>query len=151
MVATLDLDAIAVAIAHRFDPGVTTPPAPVGLDDIRESTADLPNALGPLPAVLVFTERGTLKQGGQTRIGVSTYRIRFYLAEGIDLARDEVQLRKWATVLIRRFLVATTLAGAVDRIGVTSWTIGAMHYADTEYSGIELIADAVTSEAWAAS
>jgi hypothetical protein len=145
-----DLDAIAVALAARFAPGIATPPAPGGLTDIREATANLPNALGMLPAVLVFTERGSFpEQRSGTRLGLVTFRVRFYLAGGVDLARDEVQLRQWTTVLVDRLKPAfVTLGGLVARIVVTDWSIGALRYVDDWYSGIELVCVASTSEAW---
>jgi len=147
-----DFDAIATALAARFAGGVATPAAPAGLTDVREATANLPNELGPLPAVLVFTDHGELgRVGNQTRIGVATFRVRFYLALGVDLARDEVQLRQWATVLVDRLKVATTLSGTVTRAAVMSWQIGAMRFGGQEFSGIELVVAAVTSEPWAAS
>lgn len=147
-----DFDAIATALAARYAGGVATPAAPAGEVDVRSSTANLPNHIGPLPAVLVFTDRGELgRVGNQTRIGTSTFRVRFYLNLGVDLARDEVRLRKWATVLVDRLKVATSLSGTVVRAAVESWQIGTMVYNGERYSGIELVVVAVTSEAWAAS
>jgi hypothetical protein len=149
-----DFDAVAIAIAHRFDPGVATPPAPAGEQDIREATANLPDALGPLPAVLVFTESGAFAGsggGGQTRIGVHTFRARLYLELGTDLARDEVRLRKWATVLVDRLKASVELGGVVKRAAVVEWSMGSMTYELDEYSGVEVVIEATTSEAWAAS
>jgi hypothetical protein len=41
--------------------------------------------------VLVFTDHGELgRVGNQTRIGAATFRVRFYLELGVDLARDEI-------------------------------------------------------------
>lgn len=119
-----DFDAIAVALAARYAPGVSTPAAPAGLQDIRKSTADIPNAAPRCPAVLVFTDRGSLEGGNQTRIGVSTFRVQFLLRQGVDLARDESQLRRWLTVLVDRLKVSVTLGGIVARCAVTAWTLG---------------------------
>jgi hypothetical protein len=151
-----DFYAVAIALAHRFDPGVTTPAAPAGEQDIREATANLPDALGPLPAVLVFTESGVFSGhggGGQLRLGAHTFRVRFYLELGVDLARDEVRLRKWASVLVDRLKVSVELGGVVKRSAVVAWSMGAMTYGATpnEYSGVELVVEAITSESWAAS
>lgn len=148
-----DFDAIAQALADRFDPGVTTPAAPAGLTDIRSSTADLPNAAPRCPAVLVFTDRGEFPGDGgghQTRIGVTTFRVQFLLRQGVDLARDESQLRRWLTVLVDRLKVSVTLGGLVSRCAIIGWTLGIIRYAGKAFSGIELTVMAVTSEAWAA-
>ena len=144
-----DYDAIAVALAARYAGGVTTPPKPAGLTDIRTSTADIPNTAPRGPCVLVFTDRGTLAGGNQTRIGLATYRVQFLLREGVDLARDESQLRRWLGVLVNRLAPAfCTLGGLVSRCEVAGWTLGAIRFAGKLYSGIELVVNARTDEAW---
>jgi len=149
-----DYDAIATALALRFANGVTTPAAPGGEADVRvgSATANIPNAMLPLPAVLVFTESGTFPtQGGGTRIGVSRFRVRFYLVLASDEGRTEARLRKWLTVLVQRCKAATSLSGTVDRAKVAEWRLGVIGFADERYDGIELMVDVTHSEGWAAS
>lgn len=144
-----DYDAIAIALAARYAGGVTTPAKPAGLTDVRVATANLPNAAPRCPAVLVFTDRGTLDGGNQTRIGLTTFRVQFLLRQGVDLARDEAQLRQWLTVLVDRLKPAfVTLGGIVSRCAVTSWTLGGVRAYGKVFSGIELVVVVRTDEAW---
>lgn len=148
-----DFDAIAASLAARYAPGVTTPPAPGGLTDIRLATADIPNAAPRmLPAVLVYFDRAALQGGNQTRVGLTTWRVQFLLRrQGIDLARDQAPLRKWATVLADRLKPSTgavALGGTITRAAVTSITIGSIRFGAKVYSGLELIVEARTDEAW---
>lgn len=149
-----DYNAIADALAGRFVTGVTSPPAPAGEIDIRTSTADVPNAMGPRPAVFVFgPESGTFPrelQGGQKREGNSRFRVRFYLDLAVDDARVDDLLRRWLTVLVQRLKLATTLGGTVDWASIVGWSLGNVPFGPEEYPGIELLVDVAHTEPWAA-
>lgn len=147
-----DFDAIADALAARFAGGVLEPPAPVGETDVRMSTADVGNDMGPLPCVFVWVDSGSFPtQGGQTRIGVTRLRVRFYLDLASDDARVSPRLRAWLTVLVQRLKLETALGGTVDRAKIVEWRLGVVPFGPvTDYDGIELLVDVTHSEAWAA-
>lgn len=149
---TPDYNAIADALAARFAGGVATPVKPAGETDIRTATADVPSSMGPVPAVFVFgPESGTFPvQGGQTRVGVTRFRVRFYLGLSIDDARIDDLLRRWLTVLVQRLKVATTLGGTVDLARIAEWRLGIVPFGPDQYDGIELLVDVTNAEAWAA-
>lgn len=142
----MDVDAIAVAVAARYAPAQVTPP--VGLTNVRRSTADLPQALNAMPAFLVFPDSGTLNPGNGTRTGKATFLGRFYFGLARNLARETNALRKWLTVLLGQHSTGVQLGGTVVSIRTVSWKIGQMSYAGKEYSGIELGLEVVTSEPW---
>lgn len=148
---TPDFDAIADALAARFAGGVVTPAAPGGETDVRLASAEPGNDMGPLPCVFVWTESGTFPvQGGQTRIGVTRLRVRFYLDEASDEGRVEARLKAWLTVLVQRLKVATSLGGTVDRAKIAEWRMGRIPFGGKAYDGIELIVDVTHNESWAA-
>lgn len=143
----MDVPGIAAAIAARYVAAVAI--APAGLAPIRSSSAHAPNALGGLPLVLVGPETGGLVGGNGTRIGVATWRARFYLALARDLARDTAELQSWLSVLLDVHKSASSLGGLVTMIRTTTWTVGLLPYAGKTYSGIELGLEVTTSEPWA--
>lgn len=145
-----DMDAIAAAIAARYAAAAITanggPPA--GLTNVRKSTADLPQALSAMPAVLVFPDHGELDGGHQTRLGTHDFLVRFYFGVSRNLARETNACRKWLTILLGQHLAALQLGGLVVRVYVATWRIAALPYAGKTYTGIELGVRAVTSEPW---
>jgi len=145
-----DFDAITVALAARFAPGVVTPPT--GYDNIRVSTGNLPGQMVPLPAVLVFPESGDFhtksKIGG--RDSEHEFVVRFYYNQTGDLERDTVALRKWLGVLVDRLRGASQLGGTVSLARVMSWLIGVLPYGGLDYTGIELTVSVVINEPWEA-
>lgn len=143
------IDAIAVALAHRFDPGTMTPPA--GENDVRSSSANAPNELGALPLVLVFADTGGWATGSGDRQGVHRMPVRFYLTETLELERESARLRVWADVLGDRLRQAVHLGGACDRAAFESYRLGILRYAGRDYAGLELVAEVSTSAGWDAS
>lgn len=141
-----DFNAIAAAVALRYAPAQMSPPA--GLPAVRSSTADLPNQLTSLPAVLVFPDEGTFDVGNGTRLGEHDFLVRFYLAAPKSLARDMVKLRKWLTVLVDQHLLSLQLGGIVVYVRTRAWKIAMITYGGTEFSGIELKVRVRTSEPW---
>jgi hypothetical protein len=140
-----DMDAIAVALALRFDPAAALPPA--GYDPIRLSTGDLPGQMTPLPTVLVFPSSGSIGYpAAGDRAGEHVFLVRFYYSQTGDLERDMVALRRWLTVLLDRLLGAVQLAGVVHLAQIVGWTIGVFPYAGQEYTGIELAVSIGTND-----
>ena len=143
-----DYLAVANALAARFAAGQVTPPS--GLQNIRTATAAPPNAMAVRPAVIVFPDNGDFRSGNGTRLGGSDWLVRFYFQEAGDIARDQVALLKWLTVLVDQLKASVTLSSLVTTAIVTSWKIGVMDYGRKQYSGLELGVHIVTSEGWAA-
>ena len=143
-----DMYAIATALAGRFAAAQVTPPATY--QNIRTATAAPPNAMPVRPAVIVFPESGDFQTGNGTRIGGHDFLVRFYFNEAGDIARDQVALLKWLTVLADQLKISVQLGGAVTSARVMGWKIGTMTYGKKEYSGLELNVHIVTTEAWAA-
>jgi len=146
-----DFDAITTAIAGLYAPGQVTPP--VGETNIRSSTGDAPNELGPLPFVLIVPVSGDFATGNGTRTGGHDFLARFYLdqAAQADFSRDLPRLRKWLTILVDQLRTSVQLSGTVTSARVMSWRLGVMQYAGADYSGLELGIHVVTDEGWAAS
>lgn len=145
-----DFDAIGVALAARYAPAQVTPPAG-GYVNIRSSTGDLPDELGPLPCVVVIPDGGTFgAYSGSQRMGTHTWLVRFYFSEAIDIVRDSIALRKWLTVLVDQLKASVQLGGIVASARVMVWKAGLMKYAGRDYSGLELSVDIVTIEPWGA-
>lgn len=142
-----DFDAITTALATRFGPGVNAPPS--GYDAIRLSTADLPNQMTPLPTCLVFLDSGTFSHGpGSKRDSTHSFIVRFYYSEAIDITRDMVALRRWATILVNALQGAVMLAGIVTSARIVTWKAGTLRYAGTDYSGLEFTVSVNVNEAW---
>lgn len=148
-----DIDAIATAIAGRFAAAQVTPPVYTGVVNIRTSTADIPNQLGPLPCVLVFSEDADMdhKVGVGSRFMLLHYIVRFYLDQTMDLERANSRLRKWATVLQDQLRISAQLGGTVNGWArIDGWRIGRLIYSDQPYVGIELRVSVTLTEGWAA-
>lgn len=148
----MDFSGDADAIAARFASGTLTPPA--GEEAVQVATAEPPNALGDLPAVIVGLSAGELDTGNGSRKGAIEYVARFYLAETADLPREGRRLLKWATVLLDALKGSAQLAGRpnVAVVKVAGFTIppDGMLYAEKRHAGIEIRIHAVTSESWLA-
>lgn len=144
----LDFDAIAAAIAARFAPGQVVPPGT--LTNIRKATADLPQALGQMPVVLVFPDQGAMDTGAGTRAGLHEFIVRFYFGLTRNLARETNACRKWLSVLVDQLKTggAVQLGGLVANAEVATWRIGQLDYAGKTYSGIELRVRVTTTEGW---
>lgn len=143
-----DLYAISQAIAARFAAGQVTPPATFG--NIRVATANPPNAMAALPAVMVFPDSGGFDTGNGTRVGTHTFTVRFYYAQAGDLARDAVAIQKWVTVLADQLRISVQLGGTVARATIDAYKIGYLNYGGKDYSGVEMTVGVTTTEGWAA-
>jgi hypothetical protein len=143
-----DVNAITIALAARFAAAQVTPPS--GLQNIRSSTGSPPNQLPATPCVIAFPIEGDFRTGQGTRLGAGQWIVRFYYAQTGDILRDSTALQKWSTVLVDQLKGAVQLGGIVARATVDHWKIGIVAYAGTDYSGIELTVEIVTSESWAA-
>lgn len=136
----MDVHAIATAIADRFSAANVTPPS--GYDDIALATADMPNALTSLPAVIVFPPDGnwTFNAGG-ARVGDLRFMVRVYLGPMLDTGRNAVMVNKWHSVLVEQLLGRLALGQAnngVTHSFITSTSSGVIEYADIPYVGLEI-------------
>lgn len=143
----ISLDAIAAAIAARYDASQMT--APSGLDPIRQATHDLPEGIAVTPVVLVFPDEGAFPiNANGTRQGFQDWPVRFYLDKATDSPRQLNRLRQWADVLLYQHLAEAQLGGLVVICELQTWSMGDMDYAGITYAGIELVVHTVTSEPW---
>jgi hypothetical protein len=144
----MDVDAISTALAARYAPAQVTPPA--GLTNVRKATADLPQALGQMPIVLVFPDSGALDTGSGSRTGLHRFVVRFYFGLARNLARETNACRKWLTILLDQLKTggAVQLGGLADNCEVVDWRIGDLRYAGKIYAGVELGVNVTTSEGW---
>lgn len=145
-----DFDAEVTVLAARFAPAQVTPPA--GLPNIRRSTGDLPLRITVLPLVLVFLDTGAFVTGNSSRDGLHRFLVRFYLdvVRPRDRGRQELQLRKWLTVLVDQLKTGggIQLAGAAAQALVMDWRVGDIDYGAQTYVGIELGVNVTTAEGW---
>ncbi|HET7031111.1 MAG TPA: hypothetical protein VFI34_11415 [Candidatus Limnocylindrales bacterium] len=145
----MDVDAISSAIAARYAPAQVTPPAT--LTNVRVATSDLPDELGPLPAVLVVPDSGSLAPGNGTRVGEHVWLVRFYLDRVGDLPRQMNVLRRWVGVLVDQHRTGMQLGGLVVYVRTIGWAIRILPFQGSDYAGIELRLAVGTVEAWAPS
>jgi len=144
----MDFAGDAAAIAARFASGILAPPA--GYAAIREATATPPQALGMLPALVVFLDDGELITAHGERAGGIDYLARFYYVQTADIPREGAALLAWASVLVDALKGSVQLGGRVARATVDGFTVGLLPYADLPHAGIELRVHVTTSEAWGA-
>lgn len=146
---TASFDAIADALAARFASGQVTPPA--GYANIRSSTADAPNAIGPTPCVVVSFDQTVYVTSNSTRKGAANWFVRFYLDQTGDLERSTTALRKWADALRDQLKGAVQLTTPlVDRAVIESLRLSILTYGGVSYAGIEIAVQTVTTEGWVA-
>lgn len=144
----MTFDATATALAARFAAGAMT--APAGEHAIRVATANPPNQLPGLPAVVVFLDTGDWTHFPGKRDGTHTFLVRFYLTQTLDIARENARLRKWLDVLAYQLRDSSQLGGIVSVARISTWRAGILSYALQDYSGLEFAVTVVTNEAWAA-
>jgi hypothetical protein len=144
----VNFDAITTAIAARFAAAQVTPPT--GLTNVRSSTGDGANNLSALPSVIVTPVSGAFDTGNGTRTAAHEFVVRFYLAQYAlgDVSRDLPRLRQWLTVLVDQLRASVQLGGTVTRAVITSWRLGVLTYAGSDYSGLEIGVRVVTDESW---
>ena len=145
MATTIDDQAIAQAIATRFTSANVTPPT--GEDNIRVSTEQLPDRIGPTPTVLVFPSEDEVHVTASTRSMRMAYPVSFYLYKTQDTPRQAARLNKWRKVLRAQLDSSTqlSLSDYVATAEVTGVRAGTLTYADEAFDGVELI---VTVGAW---
>ena len=135
----MDVHAIATAIAGRFSAANVTPPS--GYADIALSTAELPNAITSLPAVLVFPPDGTWSfNAGAARVGDLRFDVRVYLGPMMDNGRNAEMVNKWHSVLIEQLIGNLALGQATNGVThsfITGSNSGMIEYADINYVGLE--------------
>ncbi len=136
---SLNLKAVADALAARYAPALVTPPT--GYPNIVASTATPPNALPQSPYVVVWPNTGEITYIPGVRKGEHEFLVNFYYAkhEG-DIPRESAALLNWLGILLDQIhdQTALGLAPIVLKALVVSWAIGALPYAGTTYDGITL-------------
>lgn len=134
-----DFYAIAQAIATRFNSSNVS--APSGLQNIRESTCELPDAIKVEPTVLVFPPEGEFSFTGGARHGDVDFPVRFYLGLIRSNSRNAVLLLKWLGSLYDQFSGNTDLdlGSYVAMTSIPSMQVARLTYAGQEYEGIDLI------------
>lgn len=136
----MDVHAIATALAGQFSSANVTPPT--GYANIAFSSAELPNAITSLPAVLVFPPDGTWTyNSGATRVGDLRFNVRVFLGPMMDTGRNAQMINKWHSVLIDRTLNRLALSQATNGVThcfIESSSSGMIDYADQKYVGVEL-------------
>jgi hypothetical protein len=151
---SLNLLAIADGLALRFAPANVTPPTnpitSVAYQNIRESTARLPNNLTAFPCVEVYPPapgEGQFIIGGGQRRSTLPFTVRFYLGKSSgDLERDMVALYAWWSVLLDQVLKGYTLGGTVTKALPVDSGIGIHEYGGIEYAVIEQTVEITTED-----
>ena len=136
----MDVHAIATALASRFTSAYVTPPT--GYSNIASSTAEVPDAIGSLPAVIVYPPEGSWGYtAGGMRTGDLTFTVRVFLGTKHNTPRGSVLVNKWHAVLLNLNLQQAALGQASNGVThsyVTSSRSGSLTHADIEYFGVEL-------------
>ena len=136
----MDVHAISTALAARFTSAYVTPPS--GYANIASSTAEVPDALGSLPAVVVYPPDGSWGYtAGSMRTGDLSYTVRVFLGTKHNTPRGAVLVNKWHSVLLDLNLQQAALGQASNGVThsyVTASRAGALTHADIEYFGVEL-------------
>jgi hypothetical protein len=146
---SIDLNAIATALALRYDPLNLAPPG--GEQAIRTSTAKPPNAITDTPYVVVMAATdadATFDGGGGTRVGLIPFSVEFYLEKAADLPRQMTRLQRWAPVLLDATLASVHLglAPPVAFAWAKSFRIGDITYAGQAFAAIRLLVEVHTSD-----
>lgn len=138
-----DFNAMASAIATRFSSTYVT--APSGEQNVRVSTASLPDAITVEPTVLVFPpETVEFSYGPSLRTGVASFPVRFYIYRARDTKRNAVLLNKWVSALYQQLdgQVHLGLSDYVAHADITAMGVGPLSYGEGEaavrFHGIEL-------------
>lgn len=138
----MDVQAIAQALALRYDPSNVT--APSGLVNIRLSTERLPDAILKPPTVLVFPPEEQFAYTPGSRQSVQDWPIRFYEAQVTGPGRTVERLYLWRSVLIGQLLPNTLLGqsgdGGVAWAAIVSARIGTLTYGEVDFQGIDMVA-----------
>ena len=138
----MDLQAIAQALAARYDPANVTPPT--GLDNIRLSTERLPDFIAMPPTVLVFPPEEEFSYSPGSRQSVQDWPIRFYETEVSGPGRTVERLYLWRPILIGQLLPNSLLgqsgSGGVAWAAIAGARIGTLTYGEQQFQGIEMVA-----------
>jgi hypothetical protein len=144
----MDYTAVATALATAYS---TLPTPAGGYRALRLATFQPPEAVPPLPCVMVFPPAsGDYESGNGTRKGVHDWKVRFLYDQAGDLARQTAGLLKWAEKFDAQLRTSAQLGGIVVSAILTGYEIGFFGYAGKMYAGIEGTVRVVTSESWAA-
>jgi hypothetical protein len=134
----MDSAAIAAAIALRF--AATNVTQPTGAEDVKVSTADLPDALSVFPTVLVMppTMDNASYNASRSRSYDLTYPTILYLARSDGSPRRAKALHDWATAIYGQLggQMQLGLSSYVSLCYIVGFTAGTMSFAGDDYDGI---------------
>lgn len=135
--AAIDFEDVAQAIVTRFSAANVTQPS--GEDDVRLATEQLPNQIGPTPAMLVFPPIVSFSYGPSTRKATAVYPVRWYLYRVKDQPRNASLILRWMASLYAQLegQVQLGLSSYVTHGVVSELTPGLLSYADEQFEGIE--------------
>lgn len=134
----VDFNAVAQAIAARFSAANVT--APSGETTVRFASEQLPQQIGPTPAVLVYPPEVELHYGPSTRSGSLTFPVRWYVYRVKDQPRNATLILKWLGSLYAQ-LEAQVHLGLSDYVAygvISALTPGQLSYGGEDFEGIEL-------------
>ena len=132
-----DSYAVAAAIAVRFSAANVT--QPTGYEDIKVSTAELPEAINVFPTVLVgHPSMSDATYAGGKRSFPLTYPVTLYLARHDGSPRRAHLLHDWVTATYGQMAgqLQLGLSTYVAWAEVASWRAGVVPYMGEEYDGI---------------
>lgn len=133
-----DFQAIASAIADRFNAAAITPPS--GYNDPGTAVYKLPTAITTTPTAVVFPPEGEFSYAAHKRSGNLLFPVRWYIGDTSDLPRATDEMYAWAGTLIDQLEGSfdLDLSATVTHAVVQGVTFGKFEYADKEYTGIEV-------------
>ena len=133
----MDSYAIAGAIATRFAAAAVTPPS--GAEDVKVSTADLPDDISVFPTVLVFPPQMTdATYRGSKRNLTLVYPVVLFLSKADGTPRRAKALHDWVTALYVQMdgQFQLGLSTYVAEAWIENFNAGEYTYAGSNYDGI---------------
>lgn len=135
------------AIAQELATRATAVTPPAGYAAIRTAHAFPAEALGAIPAVVVFPGPDQIEYGGQTRRTVLSFNVRIYLDTIADIKRRSQALAAYRTWGRNLYNGTVTLGGLVDMTSVTATATGTETIGGVDYMVVELTVETTKQEA----
>ena len=134
----MDSYAIAGAIATRFSSANVT--QPTGVENVKISTADLPDAISVFPTVLVMppTMENASYNASRSRSFDLSYPVILYLSRSDGSPRRAAALHAWITAVYGQLggQLQLGLSSYVALCYISGFVAGTMAYAGDEYDGV---------------
>ncbi len=140
----MDYESVGAAIAARFATAVT----PTGENALALTTAEPPDQLGEMPAIVVFPPDEDMTWGpAMTLHSTQRWSVRFFRTQGSGYAERMAGLSKWRKALY------TTVVGRIQlNLAYVDWaelrSIGVteVEYAATPYDCLDMIVEVKVRE-----